>query len=166
MQCEALPTIEGSLPQPFQNRIHRLASHHHPCPLMNALPVSHPHYPFAPHYILASLVKGEVLLPERIRATTGGIATPLPHTAPTHPKPHYPLAQHHVLASLVKGRWIDGKAQALILLLSVCDTPTFFYLSNFSAVKTEGLQHHSLAPHQHPCLPSKKGRWLDGKAQA
>ena len=30
------------------------------------------------------------------------------------------------LASLVKGRWIDGKAQALILLLSVCDTTTFF----------------------------------------
>ena len=49
------------------------------------------------------------------------------------------LAPHHVLASLVKGRWIDGKAQALILFLSVCDTPTFFYLSNFSAVKTEGL---------------------------
>ena len=52
------------------------------------------------------------------------------------------------LASLVKGRWIDGKAQALILLRSVCDTSTFFYLSNFSAVKTEGLPHHhpSLAP--------------------
>ena len=30
------------------------------------------------HYILASLVKGEVLSPERIRATTGGIAF-LPH---------------------------------------------------------------------------------------
>ena len=30
------------------------------------------------------------------------------------------------LASLVKGRWIDGKAQALILLLSVCDTSAFF----------------------------------------
>ena len=30
------------------------------------------------------------------------------------------------LASLVKGRWIDGKTQALILLLSVCDTSAFF----------------------------------------
>ena len=38
---------------------------------------------------------------------------------------------HHVLASLVKGRWIDGKAQALILLLSVCDTPTFFIYQTF-----------------------------------
>ena len=35
------------------------------------------------------------------------------------------------LASLVKGRWIDGKAQALILLLSVCDTPTFFIYQTF-----------------------------------
>ena len=33
---------------------------------------------FEKHYILASLVKGEVLSPERIRATTGGIAF-LPH---------------------------------------------------------------------------------------
>ena len=33
---------------------------------------------------LASLVKGEVLSPEKIRATTGGIATSL------LPKPHYP----------------------------------------------------------------------------
>ncbi len=58
---------------------------------------------------------------------------------------------HHVLASLVKGRWIDGKAQALILLLSVCDTPTFFYLSNFSAVKTEGLSLHQ--PSQKRTIP-------------
>ena len=35
------------------------------------------------------------------------------------------------LASLVKGRWLDGKAQALILLLSVCDTPTFFIYQTF-----------------------------------
>ena len=33
---------------------------------------------FEKHYILASLVKGEVLSPEKIRATTGGIAF-LPH---------------------------------------------------------------------------------------
>ena len=32
--------------------------------------------PFAQHHIYASLVKGEVLSPEKIRATTGGIATP------------------------------------------------------------------------------------------
>mgnify|MGYP006995433484 FL=1 len=31
----------------------------------------------AQHHILASLVKGEVLSPEKIRATTGGIASPL-----------------------------------------------------------------------------------------
>ena len=33
--------------------------------------------PFAQHHIYASLVKDEVLSPERIRATTGRIATPL-----------------------------------------------------------------------------------------
>ena len=32
----------------------------------------------APHHVLASLVKGEVLSPEKIRATTGGIV-PYPH---------------------------------------------------------------------------------------
>ena len=39
---------------------------------------------------LASLVKGEVLSPEKIRATTGGIATPTFRSAPTFQKPHYP----------------------------------------------------------------------------
>ena len=45
---------------------------------------------FEKHYILASLVKGEVLSPERIRATTGGIVTPTFRSAPTFQKPHYP----------------------------------------------------------------------------
>jgi len=40
--------------------------------------------PLALHHILASLVKGEVLSPEKIRATTGGIAT-------TVPRPHQPF---------------------------------------------------------------------------
>ena len=39
----------------------------------------------SPRAKLASLVKGEVLSPEKIRATTGGIVTP-----PTFPTPHYP----------------------------------------------------------------------------
>ena len=50
---------------------------------MNALLVSHPHYPL-PLTKLASLVKGEVLSPEKIRATTGGIASP-PSLACTNP---------------------------------------------------------------------------------
>ena len=40
--------------------------------------LSKPHYP-SPRTKLASLVKGEVLLPEKIRATTGGIVF-LPHS--------------------------------------------------------------------------------------
>ncbi len=47
------------------------------------------------------------------------------------PKPHYPLLCTITLASLVKGRWIDGKAQVLILLLSACDMPTIFMLQIF-----------------------------------
>ena len=43
-----------------------------------------PHYPLLCTNTLASLVKGEVLSPERIRATTGGIATP-PSLACTNP---------------------------------------------------------------------------------
>ena len=37
----------------------------------------------------------------------------------------------HPCPSLVKGRWIDGKAQALILLLSACDMSTLFMLQTF-----------------------------------
>ena len=66
---------------------------------MNALPVSHPHHSSPHTNILASLVKGEVLSLEKIRATTGGIVlrshNPLKTTSS--------LAPHHVLASLVKG---------------------------------------------------------------
>ena len=75
---------------------------------------------------LPPLEKGEVLSPEIIRATTGGIVTP-----PTFFKTALSLAPHHVLASLVKGRWIDGKAQALILLLSVYDTSAFLFTKLF-----------------------------------
>ena len=44
-----------------------------------------PHYP-SPRTKLASLVKGEVLSPEKIRATTGGIVTPPPFQNRTIPR--------------------------------------------------------------------------------
>ena len=84
------------------------------------------HYPSPRTTTLASLVKGEVLSPERIRATTGGIATPL------LPKPHYSLLCTNTLASLVKGRWIDGKAQTVALLHFYLRYIRLFDLSNFS----------------------------------
>ena len=61
-----------------------LSPHQHSCLLMNALLVLHPHYPLLCTTTLASLVKGEVLSPEKNRATTGGIAQqPLsPHKPP------------------------------------------------------------------------------------
>ena len=72
---------------------HPLATHNPP----------HPHHPWLCTTTLASLVKGEVLSPEKIRATTGGIASP-PSLACTNP-PNTALshAKYHILASLVKG---------------------------------------------------------------
>ncbi len=63
---------------------------------------------------------------------------------PCHSRNHckrtiIPLLRTITLASLVKGRWIDGKAQTVSLLRFTCDISVFFYLPNFSAVKTEGL---------------------------
>ena len=64
----------------------------------SALPtIPKPHYPSPCTTTLASLVKGEVLSPEKIRVTTGVIATPL------LPKLHYPSPCTTTLASLVKG---------------------------------------------------------------
>ena len=75
------------------------------------------------------------------------------------------------LASLVKGRWIDGKAQALILLLSACDMPTIFMLQTFCR-QDGGIAQQPLSPHNpfqnrtipSPCTtflaPLSKGSWI------
>ena len=65
--------------------------------------LSHPHYPL-PRTKLASLVKGEVLSPEKIRATTGGIAlhppaSPSPQPSQTPIPPHQNSPSFSVLAS-------------------------------------------------------------------
>ena len=65
--------------------------------IRSAPTLSKPHYSSKIANTLASLVKGEVLSPEKIRVTTGVIATPL------LPKPHYPSPCTTTLASLVKG---------------------------------------------------------------
>ena len=52
---------------------------------------------------LPPLVKGEVMSPEKIRATTGGIVTLTFATHPILPNPHYPSKIANTLASLVKG---------------------------------------------------------------
>ena len=80
---------------------------------------------------LASLVKGEVPSPEKIRATTGGIATPTFRSALTFPKPHYPSKIANTLASLVKGRWLDGTTQTVALLRPTCDMSALFILQTF-----------------------------------
>ena len=78
--------------------------------------------------------------------------TPLaPHNLP---KPHYPLLCTITRASLVKGRWIDGKAQALILLLSACDMPTIFMLQTFCR-QDGGIALHSHHPQKNRTVPRK-----------
>ena len=74
-----------------------------------------------------------------------------PRPAPTLTKPHYPLLCTITLASLVKGRRIDGKAQALILLLSACDMPTIFILQTFLPSRRRDCLISALCPA--PTLP-------------
>jgi len=89
----------------------------------------------------------------------------------TFPKPHHSLLCTITLASLVKGWWIDGKAQALILLLSACDMPTIFMLQTFCR-QDGGIAQQPLSPHNPfqnrtiplPCTtflaPLSKGSWI------
>ena len=72
-------------------------------------------------------------------------------SSPPLPKPHYPFTSHHILASLVKGRWIDGKAQALILLLSACEMPNIFMLQTFLPSRRRDCLISALCPA--PTLP-------------
>ena len=99
---EKIRATTGGLPhQPFQNRT--IPSLFAMLTSVCADTLSHPHHPSPHTNILASLVKGEVLSPEKL-ATTGGIAAPTLSIPTTLSKPHPSLAPHHVLASLVKVR--------------------------------------------------------------
>ena len=113
---------------------------------MNALPVSHPHYPFAPHYILASLVKGRwidgttqtfvLLLPARDMPTFFILQTFLPsrrrdcHFTTSCPAPTLP------------NRTIPCFIPPLL--------PLYERFVGFASLRNFG----------HPCPPSKKGEVL------
>ena len=120
-----------------------LENSHHPRLLMNALPVSHPHYPLPRTTTLASLVKGrwldgkaQTIALLRFTCNTsaflftklfcrqdGGIAIP-------------PFAQHHIYASLVKGEVLSPEK---------------------NRATTGGIASPpSLAPHHHTCLPCQR----------
>ena len=96
---------------------------------------------YANHFYVANF------LPSRRRDCLTSALCP----TPTLPKPHYPLLCTITLASLVKGRWIDGKAQALILLLSACDMPTIFMLQTFLPSRRRDCLTSALCPT--PTLP-------------
>ena len=116
-----------------------------------------------------SLVKGEVLSPEKIRATTGGIVTPPIATPPTLPNPYYPSKIANTLASLVKGRWIDGKAQTVALLRFNCDIHALFITKPFCRQDGGIASPLRFAPHSYRplskvrcCRPKKFGRLPEG----
>ena len=96
---------------------------------------------YANHFYVANF------LPSRRRDCLTSALCP----TPTLPKPHYPLLCTITLASLVKGRWIDGKAQALILLLSACNMPTIFMLQTFLPSRRRDCLTSALCPT--PTLP-------------
>ena len=86
-------------------------------------PFSKPHYS-SPRTKLASLVKGEVLSPEKIRATTGGIASRC--TKPLRPYNHCKRTTHHRptlnLPPLSKGGGLAARHKLLLccVLLAIC----------------------------------------------
>ena len=122
-----------------------------------------PHYPSKIANTLASLVKGEVLSPEKIRATTGGIAPYTHQTSKTSPSlslfvmltsvctnmfshPHYPTKTANTLASPRKRG--GGTADTnFSLAVQYSDSPAFTILKLFRAV-TVGI----VSPHHHPSL--------------
>ncbi len=124
-----------------------------------------PHYPLLCTITLASLVKGEVLSPEKIRATTGGIAsrcteccyshnllkstTAFPHTNPPKTALSLENCQRTCLPSK-KGRWLDGKAQTVALLLSACNMPNLFIMQTFLPSRRRDC---SAIFHSEPTLP-------------
>ena len=127
----------------FASALSSLALHHHAC-IINALFVLHPHYPSKIANTLASLVKGEVLSPERIRATTGGIAF-LPHP-------------FRFSDTSVNNPSIVGSA-------SHCNrsSPLHKGAKGDSALPTLPKPHY---PSPRTKLASLvKGRWIDGKPQ-
>lgn len=72
------------------------------------------------------------------------------------------LEKHYILASLVKGRWIDSKAQTVVLLRFNCDTPAFFIHQTFLPSRrrdchtTPPKTALSLALHHHTCLSCQR----------
>ena len=124
-------------PSPFLQPLQK-NTYHLPCsplPLHRILSPSQPlqkdNNP-SPRTKLASLVKGEVLSPEKIRATTGGIASPpslalhQPFQNCTIPRPAPPH-----LPPLSKGGGLTAKHKLLLccVLLAIC--PLFLYCKLF-----------------------------------
>jgi len=89
--------------------------------------LSHPHYPSKIATTLASLVKGEVLSPEKIRATTGGIASRC--TKPLRPYNHCKRTTHHRptlnLPPLSKGGGLAARHKLLLCCVLLAIYPPF-----------------------------------------
>ena len=102
--------------------------HHHPS-LAPTLP--NPHYPLLCTTTLASLVKGEVLSPEKIRATTGGIAAPT--LAPHQPFQNRTLPRKPPtpLPPLSKGGGLTARHKPLYWCFLLVPRPPFLFTKPF-----------------------------------
>ena len=110
------------------------------------LPEGLSHQPFAPHQPLQNRTIPRSALPHlpplsKVRCCRpkefGRLPEGLPqlHRPSSSPQPlqkdNNPSPCTTTLASLVKGRWLDGKAQTVVLLRFNCNTPAFFIHQTF-----------------------------------
>ena len=110
----------------------------------------------SPRAKLASLVKGEVLSPEKIRATTGGIVTP-PSLAPHQPSQNrtIPLAFRRVRVCV---RLVGFASIAIVVVCGRCVTASSA-ISVAASCSDSHLcrcivQRLCVADFMHPCIPT------------
>ena len=123
-----------------------------------------PHQP-SPHTItLASLVKGEVLSPKKFGRLPEGLLAPLRFA----PHSYRPLSKVRCCRPKNSGDYRRDCHTYRTLSVSLTPPLTISHSApnpSKSVLSLENRQHPCLALHHHPCLPSKKGRWLDGIAK-
>ena len=95
-----------------------------------------------------SLVKGEVLSPDKIRATTGGIATPptLPCTNPSKTAQSIENRHHPCLPCQREVDWRQGTN--LNIIAFTCDMSTLFILQTFLPSRRRDCHTTNYASHQ------------------
>ena len=154
-------TTGGIAAPPFQNRT--IPSPFAMLTSVCADTLSHPHH-HSPHTnILASLVKGEVLSPEKIRATTGGIAlhplaspSPQPSQNHIHPRPSPPPLPPLSNVRCCRPKKSGDYRRDCRTTIPKPHYPLAFCNANICMCRYAFASAPSFASHQHPCLPCQR----------